>query len=75
MNLRGKLNIIRKQLKVAANDENGSAEIIGLVLILLFVVLAVSGKIKDLGSTMKGGIGNLDTEMKGALTDSGVKQP
>jgi Flp pilus assembly pilin Flp len=48
-------------------DEDGSAEIIGLALILLFVVLAVSGRIKNLGATMDSGISSLDQDMQNAL--------
>jgi Flp pilus assembly pilin Flp len=48
-------------------DEDGSAEIIGLALILLFVVLAVSGRIKNLGATMDNGISSLDQQMQQAL--------
>jgi len=45
------------------------ADIIAIALILLFIILAASPYIKDLGNTTKNGVDNLNTQMEDTLNE------
>ena len=65
-------NIVNKAkgfLNRFKNCRKGSAEIIGLVLILIFVILVAAPKIKDLGATMSNGVQDLNTQMQNELNE------
>lgn len=54
-------------LKRFTRNKKGSSEIVGIVLILLFIVLVAAKPIKNLGATIANGLTQLNTEMTSEL--------
>lgn len=64
-----KINNQIKRVKKFLKDKRGSAEIIAFAIILIFVILALAPKIKDIGSTIQQGTDNLNQELGEQLNE------
>jgi len=62
---------INKQIgrfKKLLKDKRGSAEIIAFAIILIFVILALAPKIKDIGTTIQSGTDTLNQDLSQQLS-------
>lgn len=64
-----KLNDMFKRIKEKIKEKKASAEMVAFVLLLLFVILAIAPKVKDIGSTMSEGIEQLNNDLDAELNN------
>jgi len=64
-----KINNQIKRVKKFLKDKRGSSEIIAFAIILIFVILALAPKIKDIGSTIQSGMDTLNQDLSQQLSE------
>lgn len=66
--MRERLRRFFKKIKEHVTNRKG-ADIVAIALVLLFIILAVAPYIKNLGTTTKNGVNNLNTQMEDTLNE------
>jgi hypothetical protein len=63
-----KINDYIKRFKEFVKDKKGSAEIIAFAILLMFIIIALAPKIKDIGSTISSGTDTLNQDLQQQLS-------